>query len=376
MSTRRYFATTSKGLETVLSGEIRALGGEEVAMGPGGVSFFGDTGLGYRANLWLRTAHRVLLFLSEFSAATPEELYLGVKEVPWPEIFSVRQTIAVDATVRDSGITHSRYAAQKAKDAIADRFREQAGARPNVDLHAPDVRINVRIVRDECTLSLDLSGESLNRRGYRGDPEEAPLRETLAAGMVLLSGWDGQTSLLDPMCGAGTIPIEAALIATDTAPGLLGRSFGFPHLFGHDRKLWEAIVAEAGERVRRAAIPRIEGSDLSGAAVRNARRNARRAGLSGLVSFHERDIGEFAPEGPPGIILCNPPYGVRMGKGPEAESFYRAMGEAFKKRCRGWTAYVLSGNPEATRHIGLKASRRFPLMNGPIDCRLLKYELY
>jgi putative N6-adenine-specific DNA methylase len=376
MSTRRYFATTSKGLETVLSEEIRALGGEAVAAAPGGVSFSGDTGLGYRANLWLRTAHRVLLFLSGFPAATPEELYHGVKEVPWPEIFSVRKTIAVDATVRDSGITHSRYAAQKAKDAIADRFREKAGARPNVDLHAPDVRINVRIVRDECTLSLDLSGESLNRRGYRGDPEEAPLRETLAAGMVLLTGWDGKTPLLDPMCGAGTIPIEAALIATNTAPGLIGRSYGLRHLFGHDRKLWDGIVGDAGERVRRSGIPRIEGSDLSGTAVRSARKNARRAGVSDIVAFQERDIREFAPEGPPGIILCNPPYGVRMRKGTEAEPFYRALGEAFKKRCRGWTAYVLSGNPEVTQHIGLKASRRFPLMNGPIDCRLLKYELY
>ena len=376
MAAHRYFATTSKGLETVLSEEIRSLGGETIAVAPGGVSFSGDTELGYRANLWLRTAHRVLLFLSEFPASTPEELYLGVKEVPWPEIFSVRKTIAVDAAVRDSGITHSRFAAQKAKDAIADRFREKAGARPNVDLHAPEVRIHIRIVRDACTLSLDLSGESLNRRGYRGDPEEAQLRETLAAGMVLLTGWKGKTPLIDPMCGAGTIPIEAALIATDTAPGLLGRPFGFPHLSGHDRKLWEAIVSEAGEQVRRTGIPRIEGSDLSGEAVRNARRNARRAGLSSLVSFHERDIREFAPEGQPGIILCNPPYGVRMGKGSETEIFYRAMGEAFKKRCRGWTAYVLSGNPEATRHIDLKASRRFPLMNGPIDCRLLKYELY
>src|SRR4030067_625783 len=172
MGTLRYFATTSKGLEAVRSEEIRALGGEAVAAAPGGVSFSGDISLGYRANLWLRTAHRVLLFLSGFPAATPEELYHGVKKVPWPELFSVRKTIAVDATVRDSGITHSRSAAQKAKDDIADRFREKAGARPDVDLHAPDVRINVRIVRDECTLSLDLSGGSLNRRGDRGGAGE------------------------------------------------------------------------------------------------------------------------------------------------------------------------------------------------------------
>ena len=376
MSTRRYFATTSKGLETVLSEEVRALGGETIAVTTGGVSFSGDTGLGYRANLWLRTAHRVLLFLSEFPAATPEELYRGVKAVPWPEIFPVGKTIAVDATVRDGRITHSRYAAQKAKDAVADRFREKLGGRPDVDVHAPDVRINVRIVRDACTLSLDLSGESLNRRGYRDDPEEASLRETLAAGMVLLTGWDGRSPLVDPTCGAGTIPIEAALIATNTAPGLIGRTYGFQHLSGYDRALWEALQEEARGKVRRSGIARVEGSDLSATAIRHARRNARRAQFADQVAFVTRNIRDFSPEGPPGIILCNPPYGFRMRTGAEAESFYRALGEAFKKRCKGWTAYVLSGNPDMTRHIGLKASRRFPLMNGPIDCRLLKYEMY
>ena len=376
MGTRRYFATTSKGLETVLAGEVRTLGGKEIAAVTGGVSFSGDTALGYRANLWLRTANRVLLFLSKFTAPTPDALYEGVKAIPWPEIFSINKSISFDATVRDSGITHSRFAAQKAKDAVADRFRETYGARPDVDLLAPDVRINLRIVRDSCTLSLDLSGESLNRRGYRGDPEEASLRETLAAGMVLLTGWDGNTPLVDPACGAGTIPIEAALLAADRAPGLLRSSFGFQRLAGYDRKVWERMVAEAREQAQAAPPSRIGGSDRSGEAVRGALRNARRAGVSGAVLFRTLDIREFAPEGPPGTILCNPPYGVRITGGPEAEAFYRAMGEAFKKRCRGWTAWVLSGNPEVTRFIGLKASRRIPLMNGPIDCRLLKYELY
>jgi len=376
MEIRRYFATTSKGLEAVLAGEIRSLGGEEITAVTGGVSFSGDTALGYRANLRLRTANRVLLFLSDFAAPTPDALYEGVKAVPWPEIFPVQKTIAFDATVRDSGVTHSRFAAQKAKDAVADRFRETCGARPDVDLRAPDVRINLRIVRDSCTLSLDLSGESLNRRGYRGNPEEASLRETLAAGMVLLTGWGGNTPLVDPACGAGTIPIEAALLATGRAPGLLRSSFGFQRLAGYDRKAWDSLVAEAREQAQAAPKPRIEGTDRSGEAVRSALRNARRAGISGAVRFRTLDIREFAPEGPPGTILCNPPYGVRMEGGPAAEAFYRAMGEAFKKRCRGWTAWVLSGNPEATKHIGLKASRKVPLMNGPIDCRLLKYELY
>ena len=309
MGTRRYFATTSKGLEAVLAGEIRSLGGKEIAAVTGGVSFSGDTALGYRTNLWLRTANRVLLFLSDFAAPTPDALYEGVKAVPWPEIFPVQKSIAFDATVRDSGVTHSRFAAQKAKDAVADRFRETCGARPDVDLRAPDVRINLRIVRDSCTLSLDLSGESLNRRGYRGNPEEASLRETLTAGMVLLTGWGGNTPLVDPACGAGTIPIEAALLATGRAPGLLRSSFGFQRLAGYDRKAWEKMVAEAREQAQATPKPRIEGTDRSGEAVRGALRNARRAGISDAVRFRTLDIRKFAPEGPPGTILCNPQIG-------------------------------------------------------------------
>ncbi len=376
MEMRRFFATTSRGLEEVLAGEIRTLGGREVRTAPGGVSFGGNAALGYAANLWLRTANRVLLHLSDFPAPTPAALYDGVMAIPWPDLFPVRKTIAVDATARDSGITHSHFAAQKAKDAVVDRFRERSGSRPNVDPLSPEIRINVRIAGDACTVSLDLSGESLNRRGYRGDPGEASLRETLAAGMVLLTGWDGRTPLVDPTCGAGTIPIEAALVAGHTAPGLRRQSFAFQHLRDYDRALWDSLVAEAKGTALPSAPGRIEGSDLSSSAIQKARRNAVRAGVTGLVSFAARDIRELSLSGPPGIILCNPPYGVRMRSGPEAESFYRAMGEAFKKRCGGWTAYVLSGNPDATRHIGLKASRKIPLMNGPIDCRLLRYELY
>lgn len=360
----------------MLAQEILALGGRDARTAAGGVSFTGDAALGYRANLWLRTANRVLLFLSDFHAPTPGALYEGVSAIPWPDLFPFRKTIAVEATVRDSGVTHSHFAAQKAKDAVVDRFREKSGVRPDVDPLSPDVRIHVRIVRDACTLSLDLSGESLNRRGYRRAPEEASLRETLAAGVVLLSGWDGRKPLVDPACGAGTIPIEAALLATGTAPGLGRRSFAFQHLSDYDAILWGAQVAEAREKRSSSAAARIEGSDLSPEAIRSARRNARRADVSGVAAFHTRDIKAFSPSGPPGIILCNPPYGVRMRPGAGGENFYRALGETFKKRCAGWTAYVLSGNPDATRHIGLKSSRKFPLMNGPIDCRLLRYELY
>ncbi|MBI5419278.1 MAG: RNA methyltransferase [Deltaproteobacteria bacterium] len=372
-----FFATTSKGLEPVLAEEIAALGGKGIAVGTGGVAFSGDHALGYRANLWLRTANRVLLHLSEFLAPAPEALYEGVRAVPWPDLFPVRRTIAVEATVRNSGIAHSHFAALKAKDAVVDAFREAAGSRPDVDPLAPDVRIHLRILRDVCTLSLDTSGESLNRRGYRAEPTEASLRETVAAGIVLLSGWDGRAPLADPACGAGTIPIEAALITTRTAPGLLRQTFGFQKLSGYEPKRWAAHLAEAKEAVRRTGVGRITGGDISVPAIRSAQRNAQRAGVSGLVSFRVADIRDFSPGGSPGILLCNPPYGVRLAGGEEdVAAFYKAMGEAFKKRCRGWTAYVLSGNPALTRHIGLKASRRIPLMNGPIDCRLLKYELY
>ncbi len=376
MTRRRYFATTSKGLEEALAGEIADLGGEDISVAAGGAAFAGDAALGLRANLWLRTANRVLLLLAEFPAVTPDDLYEGVKAVPWPDLFSVRRTIAVDATVRDSGIDHSHFAALKAKDGVVDRFRAAVGTRPDVHPASPDVRINVRLVRDACTLSLDLSGESLNRRGYRSDPTEASLRETLAAGMVLLTGWDGRVPLVDPACGAGTIPIEAALIATNTAPGLLRKEFSFQKLADFDGRAWDSLMDEARGAVLEKWKGRIAGSDVSREAVRGARENAGRAGVGRLVSFEVRDVRDFSPEGTSGIILCNPPYGVRMTAGTGEESFYRAMGEAFKKRCRGWTAYLLSGNPDATKALKLKASRRIPLMNGPIDCRLLKYELY
>jgi putative N6-adenine-specific DNA methylase len=376
MTKKRFFATTFKGLEEVLAGETAALGGEEVSIGTGSVSFSGDLALCYRANLWLRSANRVVMLLSEFPAPTPAALYEGAREVPWHELFPPERTISVDATVRDSGITHSHFAAQKTKDAIADRFRDALGLRPDVNTASPDVRIVVRIVHDACSLSLDTSGESLNRRGYRSHPTEASLKETLAAGLLLLAGWQGDEPLIDPACGAGTIPIEAALIAGNIAPGSLGRSFGFQRFHGFDRKAWETLVTEARETARRPASVRIEGSDISPEAVAGAIRNAANAKIRERILFSARSVRNFSPGEGPGTILCNPPYGARLPGGPQAEAFYRELGEALKKRCRGWTAYLLSGNPAVTRFLGLKASRRFPVMNGPIDCRLLKYELY
>jgi len=373
---RRFFATTFKGLEEVLAGEVAALGGEDVVLAAGGVSFSGDLALCYRANLWLRSANRVVTLLSEFPAPTPAALYEGTREIPWNDLFPPERTIAVDANVRESGITHSHFAAQKTKDAIVDGFRDATGRRPDVDTVSPDVRIVVRIVRDECAVSLDTSGDSLNRRGYRSTPTEASLKETLAAGLVLLTGWQGEQPLIDPACGAGTIPIEAAMVAGNVAPGGFGRPFGFQRLNDFDPKRWEALLSEAREAARHPVHVRIEGSDISPAAVAAAVKNAAIAKLSERILFSARSIRNFSPGEGPGVILCNPPYGARLPGGAQAEAFYREMGEALKKRCRGWTAYLLSGNPAVTKFLGLKASRKFPVMNGPIDCRLLKYDLY
>jgi len=376
MATHRFFATTFKGLEEVLAGEVAALGAQDVSIGTGSVSFSGDMALCYRANLWLRTANRVVLLLSEFPAPTPAALYEGARDVPWHELFPAGRTFAVDATVRGSGIDHSHFAAQKTKDAIADRFRDALGRRPDVDTVSPDVRVVVRIVNDACAISLDTSGESLHRRGYRTRPVEASLKETLAAGLLLLAGWQGEGPLVDPACGAGTIPIEAALLAGEVAPGSLGRTFGFQRLHGYDRGGWERLLAEAREAARRAGRARIEGSDLSPEAVAGANRNAANAHSAHAVRFSVQPVRDLSPGTGPGIILCNPPYGTRLPGGAQAEAFYRDLGEALKKRCRGWTAYLLSGNAALSRHLGLKASRKIPVMNGPIDCRLLKYDLY
>jgi putative N6-adenine-specific DNA methylase len=376
METVKYFATTSKGLEETLAGEVVSLGGEEISAVTGGVAFSGDPDLGMRANLWLRTANRVLRHLADFDAPTPEALYDGARSIDWPKLFDVKKTIAVDATVRDSGITHSHFAAQKCKDAVVDAFRDAVGFRPDVDRLNAQVRINLRIVRDEAVLSIDLSGESLNRRGYRTGPAPASLRETLAAGILMIAGYDGSLPLVDPACGAGTFLVEAAMIAANAAPGLLRDDFAFKNLRDFDPGRWVRLSGEARDAARTRKGAPLSGFDISQAALADARTNARNAGFADRILFAARDVSGLAPEGGPGLIVCNPPYGVRLKGGPAGiDPFYAGLGKALKDRCGGWTAWILSGNAEATRGLKLKASRRIPLMNGPIDCRLLRYDL-
>jgi putative N6-adenine-specific DNA methylase len=370
-----YFATTGKGLEEVLAGELNGLGTVDVRVERGGVRFRGALDVCYRANLWLRTANRVLRPLGEFPCATPQELYDGMRSIDWGRFLTPEMTLAVDCNLRDSELTHSGFVALKAKDAVVDQLRDRTGRRPNVDTRDPDVRINLHLVKNRCTVSVDTSGAPLDRRGYRLARTEAPLRENLAAAIVILSGWDGTTPFADPMCGSGTIPIEAAMIAARRAPGL-NRPFAFQRWPGYDPSLWQRLVREA-EAGARATLPvPIWGFDRDAAAVRTARENSRRAGVAGIAIFAVGELDGFTPPPEPGTIVSNPPYGARLEERDTLGPFYRLIGDVLKQRCAGYTAWLLVGDQGLAKEVGLKATRRVPLFNGPIECRLLKYELY
>lgn len=369
------FAAVPRGSEEVTAAELRLLGIEGALAGRGGVSFSTNRAGLYRANLWLRSASRVLVRLAGFPCSSPAELYDGVYAIPWQELITPAMTLAVDCSLRDSALTHSGFVALKTKDAIVDRIRQACGSRPNVDTASPDVRVNIHLVKNVCTVSLDSSGDALDRRGYRLERNEAPLRETLAAAIIALTGWDGSVPLADPMCGSGTIPIEAALMAARVPPGR-NRLFGFQRWQDFDPRLWKGIQAEAENGIRQLPVGLVSGYDSDSRALSVARRNAAAAGFEGQLHFFHSSLEQFRPEGEGGVVIINPPYGKRMGEEDELKELYCQIGDILKQRCQGWTGYVITGNLELAKYIGLKASRRFVLYNGPIECRLLKYELY
>jgi 23S rRNA (guanine2445-N2)-methyltransferase / 23S rRNA (guanine2069-N7)-methyltransferase len=346
------------------------------------MEFSGPLALGYRVCLWSRLANRLFLPLAEFSAPTPEALYEGVRQIDWSEHMGTQSTLAVDCQALRASINHSHYAALKVKDAVVDQFRERTGERPSVNLQCPSLRINARLSEDQATISLDISGESLHRRGYRKAGGEAPLKENLAAAILARAGWPAVAAsggaLLDPMCGSGTLPIEAGLMAADIAPGL-GRSYyGFEGWKEHDDQVWQELLDEARQR-RRAGlknVPEILGCDVDGRALRAARANAERAGLAGRVRFEERELQHSTPlPGPPGLVVANPPYGERMGEERELKALYASLGEVIKTRFSGWKAAVFTGRPDLGRHLGLRAVLVNKFNNGPIECRLLRFEV-
>lgn len=376
MSIERYFATCGRGIEPVLAEELRGLGAAEVEPGRGGVSFRGEIALLYRANLWLRTAVRVLRPILEADVSSPDELYEAVGSLDWSRYLTPEHTLAVDCNVRDSHITHSKYAALRVKDAICDQFVQRCGKRPSVDVDEPMLGLNLHIYRNRAVLSLDSSGESLHKRGYRPIQTRAPLNEALASALVLMTGWRGDQPFADPLCGSGTLAIEAAWIALRRPPGLTRKRFGFQGWMDFDVELWTSLRDEARRGVGRTLPAPILASDARGDAVSFAINNARAAGIGHLLRFDKRDVRDFQPlTGTPGVLLCNPPYGERIGEEKNLFSLYRLLGEVFVQRCRGWTAYVFTGNPRLAAAIGLTPVSETPLYNGKIPCRLLKYVL-
>lgn len=371
-----FFAATARGVEEVLAAEMGRLGLAGIAVDKGGVRFTGDLAACYRANLWLRTASRVLLQVASFACDSPERLYDGVRSIPWDHWLTPEMTLAVECNLRDSVLTHSGFVALKAKDAIVDALRDRCGRRPNVAPKDPDLLVNIHLARNRCTVSLDTSGAGLDKRGYRTETGEAPLRETLAAALVDFTGWDGSVPLVDPMCGSGTILIEAALKALDRAPGLIRQRFGFQRWRGYEPDIWEGICAEARDRERATLPLPLLGRDRLDNVLMAARKNSRRAGVAPVVTFTRGDIRSFTPPEQPGVILFNPPYGQRLGEEEQLKTLYRQIGDVLKQRCAGHTAWIFTGSLNLAKEVGLKASRRIVLFNGPLECRLLKYELY
>jgi putative N6-adenine-specific DNA methylase len=374
VTTQRYFATCGRGIEPILAEELRQLGAGGVEPGRGGVSFQGDRTLLYRANLWLRTAIRVLVPILEAAVTSPDELYDAVGTLDWTRYLTPDHTLAVDCNVRDSHITHSKYAALRTKDAICDQFVARWGRRPSVDVENPLLPLNLHIYRDQAVLSLDSSGESLHKRGYRPIQTRAPLNEALAAALILWTGWRGECPFIDPLCGSGTLPIEAAWIALRRPPGLTRRRFGFQGWLDHDVKLWMQLRDEARAGVGKHLPAPVLGFDARADALAFSQQNGRSAGIGHLVRFERRDVRTFEPPpGPPGVLLCNPPYGERIGEEKDLRGLYRLLGQVFQ-RCPGWKAYVFTGNPRLARAIGLKPTAELALFNGRIPCRLLEFD--
>ena len=377
-------AKTFKGLEEVLAQELTELGANDIQLQRRAVKFSGDKALLYKANLCLRTALRVLVPVASFKAKDTDALYEQVKHIDWSQFMSADSTFAIDATVYSDFFRNSRFVTYRTKDAIADYWTEQSGKRPNVRLEDADLMINVHISQDYVTVSLDSSGESLHKRGYRVATTEAPINEALAAGMLLLAGWKGQSDFYDPMCGSGTLPIEAALIAKNIAPGLFRKSFAFEKWRDFDAELWNDIYNDDSRE--REFTHTIYGSDTSFYVIQQAEKNVRSAGMSKVIELKQIRMEELKVETkdemvnskcPNGkLIMINPPYGERLASNKDMERLYGAIGTALKHNFTGATAWIISSNEAAMKCIGLKPSKKYRLLNGELDCQFNRYDLF
>jgi len=367
-------AKTQFGLEEVLAEELRILGAEKVEAHNRAVSFEGDLRLMYKANLYLRTALKVLIPIAKFKATNERDLYEEIRRMQWDQYLDVDGTLAIHSSVKSDFFNHSQYISQKTKDAIVDGFRDKYGRRPSVDLTHPDLSIDIHIFKDDVTVSLDSSAESLHRRGYRGENTLAPINEVTAAGMILLTGWDGIGNFVDPMCGSGTLLIEAALYAKNVPANWLRKQFGFERWKNLDAKIWQEVKDDAQANIRECEA-RFFGSDKTFKAIDIARGNVERAGLDEDIRLSNKRFEEVVPPAGGGILIMNPPYGERLPI-EEINAFYKMMGDKMKKDFKGYTAWIISSNIEAMKKIGLAASKRLNLYNGALECKYHKFELY
>jgi putative N6-adenine-specific DNA methylase len=371
-----YFATVARGLETLAAEELRSLGAGAVKLQFAGVAFEGDLELLYRVNLWSRLIYRVLVPLAVLEAESAQTLYQGVHTLDWSPYLQPDQTFAVVCSGKNAQLNHSHFTALQVKNAIVDQQRRQFGRRSSINTEHPDLVVNAHIQDNQCQLSLDSSGFSLHRRGYRPALGQAPLKETLAAALLGLAEWRPHIPLYDPLCGSGSFLLEAGLQALHIAPGKFQRRFAFQSWPDYDPDLWQSLVqqAQAGE-LTQAPAP-LWGSDENVETLEQAQSNAQAAGLGEQIYFFSESLNQIAPPTPEGYLICNPPYGKRIGNPEDLGDFYRQLGDIFKQRFKGWTAFVLSGNPELTKCIGLRPARRFPVFNGALPCTFLRYELY
>jgi len=364
---------TFQGLEEVLAKELTELGANNIELQRRAVKCTGDIQTLYRANFRLRTASRILVPIASFRANNPDEVYELVKKIDWTQYMDVNTSFVIDSTVYSDDFRHSKFVSYRVKDAIADYFMERFKKRPSVQLTNPDLYINIHIAQNNCTLSLDSSGESLHKRGYRSDQTEAPLNEALAAGMILLSGWDGETDFIDPMCGSGTLLIEAALIALNIAPGVYRSSFAFEKWKNFDEELFDNIYND--DSAERPFTHTIYGSDMSMRAIRIAEANVKSAGLSKYIKLEVKSMQDVESPKKPATILFNPPYGERLVT-EDLIGLYEMIGRTLKHKFSGMKAWIISSNLECLARIGLKPSKKINLLNGALPCEFRYYELF
>lgn len=372
----QYFATVARGLESLGAQELEQLGADSVEPGFCGVAFSGDRTLLYRVNLWARLPFRILMKLHEFPCQDAEDLYRGIQTIDWSQHLTPDLTLAVNVTGKSEQLNHTHFTALQVKRAIVDQQQERLGDRSDVELQSPDVQVSVHLERDLCSVSLDSSGQSLHRRGYRPAVGSAPLKESLATALIQLSGWQPEQMFYDPLCGSGTLPLEASLQALNIAPGLFRERFGFETWLDADLPLLETLIQSAEASQHESLPAPIWGSDRDPGVIDQAIANATSCGVLNHVYFASINLEDVEAPADSGVVFCNPPYGKRLGRDSDLGAFYKQLGDVLKQRFKGWTAFVLSGNKELSQSIGLKSSQRFAVYNGTLPCQLMKYELY